>query len=56
MGQDAALEIVAELLLDKLRKWAPVLYVYERQEGLEILLHNLVEDRTFRLVALVGGL
>ena len=55
MRRDAALEIAAELAFDVAGKAAVVLLARVREERLELLTHELVEERRLRVVRRVAA-
>ncbi len=56
VGENSTLEILSELLYHEVWERVTGLLLYQPQERLEILLHDLVEDRVFRNMALISVL
>jgi hypothetical protein len=54
VGQDAAFQVRRDLVLDELRQARACLRLGLGEEGLEIVLHDLVERGVLRPVPLVG--
>jgi hypothetical protein len=55
VGEDAALQIRVELVLDELRQGRPGARLHLRDEGLQVLLHQLIQDGLLGAAALVVG-